>query len=91
MKQILLVVIIAILALIFLMLGLAITRIRKGRDLQSEVGENDEMKKRGLRCASDQFRTEEAILRGEECDDSLPCGIGACGTCTDHDDSEKKE
>ena len=90
MKHILLVVIIAILSLVFLMLGLAITRIRKGRDLQSEVGENDEMKKRGLRCASDQFRTEEALLRGEECGDSISCGTGSCGTCTDHD-SEKKE
>ena len=56
-------IIIAVGAVAIMALGLSITRIRKGRDIQSDVGGNDEMKKRGLGCASHQFRKEEAIIR----------------------------
>ncbi|MBE9487828.1 MAG: hypothetical protein IMY73_01465 [Bacteroidetes bacterium] len=55
-------VIIAVVVVAIMALGLSITRIRKGRDIQSDVGGNDEMKKRGLGCASHQFRTEDAAL-----------------------------
>ena len=86
MEHLFLVLIITIAALAFMMLGLALTRMIKGKDLQTEVGENDEMKKRGLTCASDQFRREEAELRGGDCGDFISCGTGGCGTCTEHDE-----
>lgn len=82
MSPTLLVIIIAIVMVALLVLGLSITLIRKGRYMQSEVGENDEMKKRGLKCASDEFRREEAELTGTECDTLTSCG-GSCGTCSD--------
>lgn len=77
-----LVIIIAIIALGLMVLGLSITIIRKGRYMQTEVGENDEMKKRGLKCTSEEFRREEAELSGTECDTLSSCG-GSCGTCND--------
>lgn len=83
----LLVIIIAIIAVAFLFVGLSITLIVKGRNMQSEVGENDEMKKRGLRCAKEQFSREEAELRGDNCNNDVSCG-GSCGSCTDHTDKK---
>ncbi len=79
-------VLVAIIAVAFMVLGLSITQIRKGRDLQSEVGENDEMKKRGLKCASQEMREEEALLRGESPEGLPGCGGKTCGDCTSHCD-----
>ena len=45
MHPVFLTVIVAVAAVALMVLGLSITQIRKGRDIQSEVGENDEMKK----------------------------------------------
>lgn len=83
MSSFLMIFIFSVIAVALLILGLAITIIRKGRPMQSEVGENDEMKKRGLSCASDQFRQEEAELRGTDCDTFSSCK-GGCGTCKDN-------
>lgn len=57
---------IAILAVIFLIVGLSITLMRKGHDLESDVGSNREMKKRGIECASAQIRREEAERLGRK-------------------------
>lgn len=83
----LLVIVIAIIAVAFLVIGLSITLIFKGRHMQTEVGENDEMRKRGLKCAKEQFNREEAELRGEDCDNNVSCG-GSCGSCSEHTDKK---
>lgn len=85
-----LVIIIAIISVGFLVFALSITLLRKGRNIQSEVGENEEMKKRGLSCATDEFRREESALRGEEYDTLNSCGTGNCGSCTD-EESDRNE
>ena len=72
---------IAVCAVAFFMLGLSITLIRKGRNLQSDVGSNDEMRKRGIECASAQIRREEAALRGKNAEINLPCGEPECSDC----------
>lgn len=73
--------IIAVIAVAFLVLGLSITLIRKGRPLQGDVGENDEMKKRGLECTTVAIRREEAQLRGEDVTGkNYSCGSD-CGNC----------
>lgn len=82
MSPTLLVILVAIVVVGLLVLGLSITILRKGHYMQSEVGENEEMKKRGLKCASEEFRKEEAELSGTECDTLTSCG-GSCGTCSD--------
>lgn len=76
MKEFIVIFVIAIIAVGVMILGLAITRIRKGRDLQGDVGDNDDMKKLGLVCTSKEFAHEEKVIRGEttkslaDCDDS---------------------
>lgn len=87
MTTILPILLVAVAAVGAMVLGLSITLIRKGRNIQSDVGGNDEMKKRGLICASEQFRREEALLRGKRPEDAGPCD-GHCGSCTLSD--EKK-
>lgn len=81
MNSTLFVFIVSIIFVGLMVLGLSITQIRKGHDLQSEVGENDEMKKRGLDCASHQILREERELRGEDPDCKefkSNCNNGCC-------------
>ncbi len=81
MKEFLVIFVIAIIFVGIMFLGLSITRIRKGRDLQSDVGGNDEMKKRGLHCASATFRKEELELRRSRGEIIPECNEN-CGTCS---------
>ncbi len=71
----------AIIAVGLMVLGLSITQIRKGRPMQSDVGDNEAMKERGIMCASAEFRREEAILRGEDPTNLAGCGKGVCDDC----------
>lgn len=59
---------IAIGAVALLMVGLSITLMRKGHNIQGDVGENDEMKKLGLRCT-----IEEMTDRGCNAQDGSCC------------------
>lgn len=72
---------ITIVAVAFLMLGLSITQIRKGRDLQGDVGENDDMKALGLDCA-----LKGEAVHGCQNDDSK---TASCATCQIKDQCEK--
>lgn len=63
---------IAVGAIALFILGLSITLMRKGHNIQGDVGENDEMKKLGLRCT-----IEEMTDRG--CNSTDPT---CCSTCT---------
>lgn len=55
--------------------------LRKGRPMQSDIGDNDEMKARGIVCASAEIRREDAILRGEDPALVAGCGKGMCSEC----------
>ena len=61
-------------------LGLSITQLRKGRDLESDVGSNRAMRRMGIECASAQIRREEAQRTGRKDYASAGCD-GACGSC----------
>lgn len=84
------IILIAIGAVGLFVLGLSITLIRKGHNLESDVGSNREMRKRGLECASAQIRREEAarlnkpVYLSEGCD-------GACGDCATASDTDCKK
>lgn len=73
--------IIALVVVAFMLVGLALTRIIKGKDLQNDVGNNDHMKKKGLVCAAKQFRDEEGVVA---CGEDASCGD--CGSCTTKND-----
>lgn len=71
----------AIVAVGLLVVGLSITILSKGRPMQSDIGDNDDMKKMGIECAAAQMRREEALLRGEDVSLTQGCGKGLCGDC----------
>lgn len=76
-----LVFLIAVGAVALFVLGLSLTLIFKGHHIKGEVGENDEMKKRGLKCAAQEMREDDAALRGEPFDGSGGCATDSCGSC----------
>ena len=63
-----------------MVLGLSITRIRKGRDLQSDVGNNSDMKRLGLVCTSKTFLHEDKVIKGETNLDLKDCD-NSCSGC----------
>lgn len=63
-------------AVALFMLGLSITLIHRGRNIQGDVGDNDEMKKLGLRCTAEEFG------------DGRKCPSGVDGGCCSHCDIE---
>ena len=70
------------LAFFFFVIGLSLTIIFKGHYMDSEIGENRHMKERGIRCASQQMREEEAQLRqGAVRSGTDSCTTG-CASCT---------
>lgn len=74
-------IIFSIAAVAAMILGLSITLIRKGHHIKSEVGDNEHMKDRGLKCASQEMREEEALLRGETLDNIAGCSTDGCAGC----------
>lgn len=81
MPPFLLVVLVSAGAVALLAAGYSITYFFRGRHLQGDVGDNDEMKKRGLKCTAAQIREHEASLRGEDAS-CVATGCGRdCGTC----------
>jgi hypothetical protein len=81
MPPFLLVILIAAGAVALLVTGYSITYFFRGRHMQTDVGDNDEMKKRGLKCTSQQIREDEAALRGV--DVSQIEGICSAANCAD--------
>ncbi|MDR0954277.1 MAG: hypothetical protein LBM20_02695 [Rikenellaceae bacterium] len=64
MTQTFIIILFAIGAVAFLVLGYSITYFFRGRHVQTEVGENDRMKALGIKCTAQQIREDEAALRG---------------------------
>ena len=87
MSKIILVVAVAVAVVAFFVLALSLTLIFKGRHLEMDVGSNREMRKRGIKCASQQIREEERALRAARNPKGgavLPeeCSEGGCASCT---------
>lgn len=64
----------------FFVLAFSLTILFKGHYMDSEIGTNPHMKERGIGCASQQFRNEEAALKGTPATPIADCG-GNCGSC----------
>lgn len=86
MSQFLTIVLIAAFVVALFMLGLSITLIRKGHHIKSEISENENMRKLGIKCAAQQMREEEAALRGDPFS-AGDCSAG-CGDCRIPDDKK---
>lgn len=77
-----LILVITIVVVGFFVLGMSLTLIFKGHHIDSEIGDNENMKKLGIQCASRQIRDEE---RGKSSgDDALGSCSHSCGSCVEH-------
>lgn len=90
MSTLLITILIAVGAVGIFVLGLSITLIRKGHDLESDVGSNREMRKLGLECAQAQIRREEAQRLGKTTAEMLSCGT-SCQECLPDDNCQEKK
>ena len=81
MSSILLVILVSIVVVGFFVVGLSLTRIIKGHDIQSEISTNPHMQARGSKCAMQQEREEQLKAMGlDGCDTNLDCN-GECSAC----------
>lgn len=76
------VVLISVAAVALMALGLSLTLIFKGHHIKSEIGENENMQRLGIKCAAQQMREEERAYLGKEgCSPADGCADGSCATC----------
>ena len=80
MSATLIVILISVCAVGLFALGLSLTLIFKGHNIQSEISENENMKRLGIKCAAQQMREEECELRGSKSKHS-ECAPGGCAAC----------
>ena len=59
---------------------MSLTLIFKGKNIESEIEDNNEMKKLGIKCAKQQLLEEERLLHGVDCSD-LACNEDGCSSC----------
>ena len=79
---------ISVAVVLFFVVGMSLTLIIKGHYIDSEIGENENMKKRGIKCAAQQMREEE--MGGEKVCGQLPeCDEGNCRSCSQHVSGKK--
>ncbi len=95
MSHLLMIFLIAVGAVAFFVVGLSLTIMIKGHYMKSEIGDNENMRKRGIKCASQQIRDEERALRGDidgmcgKKEPDINCSEGGCATCGLNPDAKK--
>ncbi|MBQ1964435.1 MAG: hypothetical protein IIW26_02655 [Tidjanibacter sp.] len=81
MSSILVVIIASIIVVAFFFVGLGLTRMVKGHDIQSEISTNPHMQERGIKCAMQQEREAQLEAMGKDgCDTNVDCN-GECSAC----------
>ncbi len=72
------VVVITIAAVGLFALGLSLTLIFRGHHIKSEIGENENMRRRGIKCAIETMREEAEKAQERGCSECPPTGCGGC-------------
>lgn len=81
MSSILVVIVASIIVVAFFFVGLGLTRMIKGHDIQSEISTNPHMQARGIKCAMQQEREAQLEAMGEDgCATNINCN-GECSAC----------
>lgn len=81
MSPTLLVILASIAILAFFFVGLGLTRMIKGHDIQSEISTNPNMQERGIKCAMQQEREAQLEAMGKDgCATNVDCN-GECSAC----------
>lgn len=78
MSNMLIVILIAVGLVAFFVVGMSLTLIFKGHNIQSEISENENMRARGIKCVIQETRELDG-LDSPSCD--VSCG-GDCGSCS---------
>lgn len=81
MSNFLIALIVSVVVVAIFVIGLSITLMRKGHNIETDVGSNRHMRALGLECASAQIRREEAARLGLK-DQPLGCGESQCDSCS---------
>ncbi len=72
------VVVITVAAVGLFAFGLSLTLIFKGHHIRSEIGENENMRRRGIKCAIETLRDEAGEAAGRGCSECTPTECGGC-------------
>ncbi len=82
----LIVVLCAVGAVLFFVVGMSLTLMIKGHPIDSEIATNKNMQRLGIRCAVEQTRSD---------DGTAPCHdtgcTGSCSSCDIHSDEKDKD
>lgn len=78
MSNALIVILIVVGLVAFFVVGMSLTLIFKGHNIQSEISENENMRARGIKCVIQETRELDG-LDSSSCD--IACG-GDCGSCS---------
>ncbi len=81
------VIVCAIAAVGFFVVGMSLTLMIKGHHIESEISTNPEMQRRGIKCAVQEAR--EALLT--DCTDASLCSGNCAGCDIDHTAPQKPE
>lgn len=76
MSPVLTVILITAAALLFFVVGLSLTLIFKGHDIDGDISTNENMRRLGVKCPVREARED---MQGEDCSD-FGCS-GACSSC----------
>lgn len=81
MSPILLLIIATLAIVAFFVLGMSLTQIFKGHDIDSEISTNKHMQERGIKCAMQQEREAQLEAMGKDgCATNTDCN-GECSAC----------
>ena len=84
---ILIVIGISILAVGLFFLGMSLTQIFKGHDIDSEIATNKDMQRLGIKCAVQESREDMGLT---DCDTGSICSGNCAGCDIDHNEATKK-
>lgn len=79
MSSTLVIILFAVGALALFVVGMSLTLIFKGHNIKSEIGDNEHMKERGIKCVIQEAREQESGTEG--CPDDPSCGEADCRSC----------
>lgn len=81
MSTTLIIILITIGIVAFFVLAMSLTLIFKGHNIKSEISDNENMRKRGIKCVIQETRELDAEASGSSCDENV-CTSGDCTSCS---------
>ncbi len=83
----LIVILVAIAAVAFFVVGMSLTLMIKGHHIESEISTNKNMQRLGIKCAVQETREDMAA---EDCEEDSLCSGNCAGCDIDHNTAKKQ-